>query len=175
MYCTYAQVIPSDLINPYMSPAWRNIFEHPTFVQFTHRCLALSTATAATATLVLSRNAAHVAPGSEVRGAALLLGGAVAAQVGLGITTLLSHVHTHVAATHQAGALVVLAAAVNLVYKIKNPRVKTAVTAAAAAAAALVTVKQGPAAASPYAGSKAVEMEELRELAAAAASKGKYE
>jgi len=129
-------LIPSDLINPYLDPAWKNIFEHPTFVQFTHRCLAMTTTALAGTALVLSRSAKHT-NSAEVRSAAALVGGAMSLQVALGITTLYSHVHTHVAASHQAGALFVLATAVNLVYRIKNPRVQAAAALATGVAAPL--------------------------------------
>merc|ERR1719412_1897226 len=35
--------IPSDLFDEHIQPAWRNMFEHPTYVQFQHRLFAYTT------------------------------------------------------------------------------------------------------------------------------------
>lgn len=34
--------VPDDIIDPYITPKWRNVFENPVLVQFDHRILAYS-------------------------------------------------------------------------------------------------------------------------------------
>lgn len=80
----------------HMSPAFLNLFENHAAVQFTHRWLAF-----ATFMLVLSFAWRVKSP---------WLATAVVLQLGLGILTLLSHVALPLAAMHQAGAMITLAA-----------------------------------------------------------------
>ncbi len=93
------QWLPSGLL--IIAPGWRNFFENAMTVQFNHRVLAY---------LVLLVSATHAWRGFTLPAAVLAL--AVFAQVLLGILTLLLHVPLAVALIHQAGALIVLAAAV---------------------------------------------------------------
>ena len=91
--------IPNDLL--IMEPAWRNFFENALTVQFDHRMLAYVVLLVATwhALKTFSMSAMFVAY-------------AVFAQACLGILTLLFHVRLGFALTHQAMALIVVAAAV---------------------------------------------------------------
>ena len=91
-------LVPSGLF--FNTPWWRNLFENALTVQFNHRTLAYLLLAVAVAQALLSRT---------VSGGIVLA--AVSAQALLGIMTILTHVHLHVALAHQAGALVVLALA----------------------------------------------------------------
>ncbi|MGE3065366.1 MAG: COX15/CtaA family protein, partial [Hyphomicrobiaceae bacterium] len=98
------QFIPDGL--GAMSPWYLNPFENVMTVQFDHRMLAY---------LVVVVVAVHVAlmrrDGGAGQGTAMVLAGAVLAQVLLGIGTLVMHVPLHLALTHQAGAVGLFAAA----------------------------------------------------------------
>ncbi len=92
-----------------LSPWWRNLFENALTVQFNHRLVAY---------LVGGFAAMHVylvcgsgAP-AGVSGSGLALLAIVLLQLGLGIATLTSAVPFDLALLHQAGALLVLVAAV---------------------------------------------------------------
>lgn len=88
---------------PMLEPPLRNFADNPIMVQFVHRWLAFAVAAAA---LVLARSAwmkGH-------RQAAGALVGAVTLQILLGIFTLLSGVELWIAASHQAAAVLLLAA-----------------------------------------------------------------
>jgi cytochrome c oxidase assembly protein subunit 15 len=93
------QWIPSGLLT--MVPGWRNVFENAMTVQFDHRVLAYLLF------LVALMNAWR-----SLTMPSIVLASAVFAQACLGIVTLLLHVPLGVALVHQAGALIVLAAAV---------------------------------------------------------------
>lgn len=86
-------------------PGWLNLFENTAAVQLIHRCLAITTA------LVVLAWSFRVWR-ADIMGAAvplaLCLGLAVVVQVCLGIATLLTVAWIPLAATHQAGALVVI-------------------------------------------------------------------
>jgi cytochrome c oxidase assembly protein subunit 15 len=86
--------MPSEMW--FLKPAILNLFENHAAVQFTHRWLAFTTFV-----LVLSFAWRVRSP---------ILATAVLLQLGLGILTLLSHVVVPLAALHQAGAMVTLAA-----------------------------------------------------------------
>lgn len=100
-------LIPSGYAR--MAPLVRNLFENGAAVQFDHRLLATVTAVFAVATVAsgLRSNPSFVA-----RNALIFLGGAVLVQYALGIATLLSMVRVDVAVTHQAGAVILLTAAI---------------------------------------------------------------
>ena len=100
------QLIPDGL--GVMSPWWANLFENATTVQFNHRLLAYVLAGLAlwhVSTLLPRARDAHV------RASAVALVVAVLAQVALGIWTLLAHVPLSLGLAHQAGAMIVFAAA----------------------------------------------------------------
>lgn len=98
--------IPEDIINPYLIPKWRNIFENSTLVQFDHRVLGISTAAAVSGLVLVTRQLPGLTANARLASSCLL--GMVGVQVSLGISTLLLYVPTHLAATHQAGSLVLL-------------------------------------------------------------------
>ena len=87
-----------------MSPWWANLFENATTVQFNHRMLAYVLTAVALWHVwsVLSRTDDRL-----VRASGLAVGGAVLAQVALGIWTLLAQVPLSLGLAHQAGAVTV--------------------------------------------------------------------
>jgi heme a synthase len=95
------QWLPADA--PMLEPLLRNFADNPIMVQFVHRWLAFAVAAAA---LVLARGAWLTGH----RQAAGILTAAVALQILLGISTLLSGVELWIAAAHQATAVLLLAA-----------------------------------------------------------------
>lgn len=119
-------VIPSGLLA--MEPVWRNFFESHLTVQFVHRCGAyLLLAAALFHAVTLWRSA----PGTRhAQGAVILLGLAVA-QAGIGIATLLMVVPIDLALMHQAGGLIVLAAAVIHARSLQGGYPAAAISAAA--------------------------------------------
>ena len=93
-----------------MSPWWANLFENATTVQFNHRLLAY-----ALAVLVAWHVGALLLQGTNdflARASGIALGGAVLAQIALGIWTLLAQVPLSLGLAHQAGAVTVLGLAV---------------------------------------------------------------
>ena len=93
------QWIPSGLMAT--APSWRNFFENAMTVQFDHRILAYFILLAA----IIHAWRSFTLP-------AMVLAYAVFTQACLGILTLLLHVPLAVALVHQAGAMIVLTAAV---------------------------------------------------------------
>ena len=85
-----AGFVPSDFGNPISSAAG---------VQFVHRWLAIITMLAVLAYAWLMRGSSKLVPA---------LAAMVVAQVGLGLGTLLTQVNLHLAASHQAGAIILL-------------------------------------------------------------------
>lgn len=92
------------------SPWWINWFENVTAIQFNHRLLAIATLAAAIALWAYwrPRTAPSLRLGLDFLAASTLI------QVSLGIATLLLVVPISLAALHQAGAVLVLTAAVGL-------------------------------------------------------------
>jgi cytochrome c oxidase assembly protein subunit 15 len=92
-----------------LSPWWMNLLENALTVQFTHRLIAYAIAAAVLwHAWALARTTPADAPS---RRSAAVLAGAVLAQAGLGIWTLLAHVPIPLALLHQAGAVVVIGVA----------------------------------------------------------------
>jgi heme a synthase len=92
-----------------LSPWWENLFENALTVQFNHRLLAYAIAAAvAWHVWSLLLGAPNDGP---ARTSALVLSGAVLAQIVVGIWTLVAHVPIPLALLHQAGAVAVFAAA----------------------------------------------------------------
>ena len=116
------RLIPQDLTSPYIR-GWRNLFEHSTLVQFTHRVLAVSTLTAITGLWWLSRRhrVALTRPMQRMSTAVVLMAWT---QVALGITTLLLYVPTPLASLHQCGSLVLLSLVIGLVHVMGAKRAK---------------------------------------------------
>ncbi len=96
-------LIPGDLF--VLDPAWRNFFENPKTVQFVHRSGAYLIFAAAFLHMALTMARAPGTTHSR-RGLVLLL--LVTMQAALGVATLLTQAHPHVAIMHQAMALIVL-------------------------------------------------------------------
>jgi len=97
-----------------MLPLWLNAFENHALVQFIHRWLAVITAVMVLALALRSR---RVTPKL-----ALALGLMALVQPLLGIVTLLTNVHVHVAATHQAGGIILLGLMVGWLYRAQSER-----------------------------------------------------
>ncbi|WP_288459036.1 COX15/CtaA family protein, partial [uncultured Sphingomonas sp.] len=91
---------------PMLAPAWTNAVDNPVVVQFIHRWLAFAAAGALVWLAVRALRAG--APGVAAAVVAL-----VAAQIVLGIATLLTGVQIVVAVAHQANAALLLIAAVS--------------------------------------------------------------
>ena len=88
-----------------LEPWWRNLFENIAAVQFNHRLLALTTLAAVAALWVAAMRAPLAPRGRGLAHATLAM---ALVQVGLGISTLLSHVALPLASAHQAGAILLL-------------------------------------------------------------------
>ncbi|KAI5464615.1 cytochrome oxidase assembly protein-domain-containing protein [Mariannaea sp. PMI_226] len=102
---------------------WRNILENPSTVQMNHRILAVSTFCAILSLFLFARTrkVGALLPADAKRGSTGLLH-VVTAQAALGISTLIYMVPTHLAATHQAGALACLTMALVLAHRLHVPK-----------------------------------------------------
>jgi len=107
--------IPDDILA--YSPALVNVTENPTTVQFDHRILGITTFSATMALWLMSRRT-KLPPRAHLASNVLAL--AVIAQVTLGITTLLLHVPTELAAAHQSNSLLLLSTALWLCHELKR-------------------------------------------------------
>lgn len=94
------QWIPFDF-NLYQ-PWFVNVFENHSAVQFTHRWLAITT------WLIAMSLSLHAWKRGALNPFIIALSIGFTLQACLGIATLMSHVQTHIAATHQMGALLLL-------------------------------------------------------------------
>lgn len=97
-----------------MTPAYLNLFENPTTVQFTHRVIAIATFVGILALWLAANRTAMTRPQRLWLHAA---GGAAMIQVALGISTLLLRVPVPLAALHQAGAMALLTVLLVLAHK----------------------------------------------------------
>ena len=99
-------------------PLWVNFFENPVGIQFVHRWLGITSVIAVLSywahTVIRSRTSKHVH--SYVHAFAVV----ALVQMSLGIATLLTNVDLHVAATHQAGALVLLSLLIVNLHHLKR-------------------------------------------------------
>jgi cytochrome c oxidase assembly protein subunit 15 len=102
---------------------WRPIFEDTATVQFDHRCLAYSTVLGAATLAFTAANSGAAAP---VRSAALLLAGATAGQMCLGITTLLLYVPISAGVAHQGGGVIVWTSLLIMLHRLRLPVAATA-------------------------------------------------
>ena len=107
------QLVPDGLL--LMEPAWRNATENITTVQFNHRLLAIGLAVAAV--VFWWQSLKHERAGVRVAGHLTLA--AAAAQVALGIATLVLVVPISLAAAHQAGAVLLLTAVLNAAHGLR--------------------------------------------------------
>ncbi len=97
------QLVPDGLLA--MSPAYLNVFENITTVQFTHRVLAMTTLLAVIAFWILTRRRRLPARARLAVHGVLV---AVLAQVSLGISTLVLVMPIALAALHQAVGVILL-------------------------------------------------------------------
>ncbi len=105
----------SGLIPPeyaQLTPFWRNFFENPAAVQFDHRVMATITFVLAIGVWYRARRSANF----RLQRTARLVLGAAMLQVALGITTLLTAVPVALGVAHQAGAVLLLTAALLAVH-----------------------------------------------------------
>ena len=108
-------LVPPDIL--VLEPWWRNFFWNMATVQFDHRSIAWLIALLVPVLWWKLRTAGEI-PARARRGGHLLLA-LVAAQIALGITTLVLVVPLPLAALHQAGAVLVLAAALNVAHALR--------------------------------------------------------
>jgi heme a synthase len=106
------QWVPDGLLH--LEPVWRNWFENPATVQFTHRLLGLGTFALV---LFLWARALRMPLSPAQRLAFHGLGAATLLQVTLGIKTLLMYVPVSLGAAHQGGAVVLLSAVLFALYE----------------------------------------------------------
>jgi cytochrome c oxidase assembly protein subunit 15 len=107
-------IVPPEIFM--IEPWWRNFFWNMATVQFDHRLLAWAIAFAVPLAWWKIRNAGVPRRARAGAGALLAL---VAAQIALGIATLVNVVPLPLAAAHQAGAVLVFAAALHLAHALR--------------------------------------------------------
>ena len=98
-------------------PAWRNVFDNLTTVQFDHRVLAITTFALVVVYWFRARGArfpAHLRRGMNALLAVAFL------QVLLGILTVIMAVPTALAVAHQGNALLLLTSAVYLLHGLRR-------------------------------------------------------
>ncbi|KAL7924634.1 cytochrome oxidase assembly domain-containing protein [Trichoderma austrokoningii] len=102
---------------------WRNMLENPSLVQLDHRILAITTFCTILTLWAYSRTGriSTILPRDAKKGTTGLVH-LVTMQAALGISTLIYMVPTHLAATHQAGALAVLTGALVLSHRLHIPK-----------------------------------------------------
>jgi heme a synthase len=115
-------VVPAAASLFFNEPWWRNLFENPLMVQFTHRMIAYALWIVALAHAIDSVRAGRA-------GLSIVLAIAVTIQAALGIATLLNQVPISLALTHQGMAIIVLAIAVVHAERL-SPRRNVVVTGA---------------------------------------------
>lgn len=123
------------------TPGWRNVFENTAAVQLHHRGLAVTTLASVAAFWAAARPLALPRAPRALTAALPVL---AAAQVTLGVTTLLTYVPVELGSAHQAGALVLMSAAVALLHAVRR-QPHAAVAWATPAAAAAVSAVAGAA------------------------------
>lgn len=105
--------IPSDIINPYIKPKWRNIFENSTMIQFIHRNLAYITVASSIGLFIYTKRMDKL--GLITKNVLYASGSLMSLsllQSTLGILTLINYIPISLASMHQAGSLTVLGCAV---------------------------------------------------------------
>jgi len=108
-------IVPPEILM--MAPWWKNFFYNMSTVQFDHR---LGGWTLAVLVPWLVWRVRTSAAGPRTQRAALLLIAMLTVQITLGITTLLWFVPVPLAVLHQGGAVLLLAAALNLNHALRN-------------------------------------------------------
>ncbi len=105
---------PTELLH--LDPWWLNAFENATTVQFDHRLGAV-----AASLLVALFGLRCIARGGRARAAGFWLLAALAAQFALGVATLVMMVPVALGVSHQAGALLLLAAWIVAYERLTRP------------------------------------------------------
>ncbi len=108
-------IVPPEIF--VLEPWWKNFFYNMATVQFDHRLIAWALALLVPALWWRLRTTDGL-PARARTGASLLLA-LVAVQISLGIATLLHAVPLPLAAAHQAGAVLVFAAALNVAHALR--------------------------------------------------------
>ena len=108
-------LVPPEILA--MVPVWKNFFYNMATVQFDHR--ALATVVAAAGIVLWWKVAGSGSVPQRAHGAAHLMLAALVLQWTLGILTLVLVVPVPLAAFHQAGALLLFAAALNLDHAVR--------------------------------------------------------
>lgn len=109
------RLIPVGLFDH--SPLWRNFFENIVTVQFDHRVMATILFLIIPAFWWSAKNTEQE---SHIRTGLNLLLAALALQIALGISTLLLVVPVIIAAAHQAGAVILLSAAIFVSHQLRG-------------------------------------------------------
>jgi heme a synthase len=109
-------VIPPEVLM--VDPWYRNFFDNMATVQFDHRLLAWALALAVP--LLWWRIRRHPAAPRAARTGASVLLALLVLQLALGISTLLLRVPVTLAAMHQAGAVLLFAAALNVAHALRR-------------------------------------------------------
>lgn len=128
--------VPAEWIEAVSAPVkkWRAFFEDTAVVQFDHRMLAYASLGSALGIYAYSTTL-PLAP--AVASVFTLMPVAVAAQLTLGIVTLLHYVPIELGVAHQAGGVGVLSATLLLLHTLRTPAVAVAAASPAAVAAPL--------------------------------------
>jgi heme a synthase len=108
-------VVPPEIF--VLEPAWRNFFYNMATVQFDHRAIAWLLAALVPWLWWILRSTRGLPSRARVGGDVLLV--LLAIQIGVGISTLLLIVPVALAAAHQAGAVLVFAAALNVAHALR--------------------------------------------------------
>jgi cytochrome c oxidase assembly protein subunit 15 len=111
-----------------LSPFVRNWFENVAAVQFDHRVLAMTTVGSVILLWLAGRRATLPVPAGRALDALLAV---ALLQLSLGISTLMLTVPIPLAAAHQAGAVLLLTAAIILRHTLRRPREMDAAAGAA--------------------------------------------
>jgi cytochrome c oxidase assembly protein subunit 15 len=117
------RLVPAGYVDASLHPVVRNLTENVVAVQFDHRLLATLSVCLVLATALLGLR--HAWRGGLTQGAQLSLAwlaAAVSTQYVLGIATLVSAVAIPVAVTHQAFAVMLLAAALCVTHNLRGAR-----------------------------------------------------
>jgi heme a synthase len=107
--------VPPEILT--LDPWYLNVFNNMATVQFDHRAIAWLLAIAVPWFAIRVLRSRDAEP--RARRAAVLLVAALILQIALGITTLLLVVPVPVAAAHQAGAVVLFSAVLNLAHSLR--------------------------------------------------------
>jgi cytochrome c oxidase assembly protein subunit 15 len=113
------QFLPSESFD--YEPLWTNFFENPALVQFNHRMLGYLVFLATAFVWWRSRKSALRA----TKQAYDWLGAVVLLQMALGISTVLYAAQTHIAISHQIGAIVVMIMALRAIFAAKYPQAQS--------------------------------------------------